>query len=62
MCAGANGDTGAPGQRCVSTTNRNSANRQGRDVRTALASPAIAAAAAIAGRLVDVRQLMETPA
>ncbi len=62
MCAGANGDTGAPGQRCVSTTNRNFENRQGRDVRTHLASPAMAAAAAVAGRLVDVRQLMESPA
>lgn len=62
MCAGANGDTGAPGQRCVSTTNRNFENRQGRDVRTHLASPAMAAAAAVAGRLVDVRQLMETTA
>ena len=62
MCAGANGDTGAPGQRCVSTTNRNFENRQGRDVRTHLTSPAMAAAAAVAGQLVDVRQLMESPA
>ncbi len=62
MCAGANGDTGAPGQRCVSTTNRNFENRQGRDVRTHLTSPAMAAAAAVAGQLVDVRQLMERPA
>lgn len=62
MCAGANGDIGSPGQRCVATSNRNFENRQGRDVRTHLASPVMAAAAAVAGRLVDVRQLMETPA
>jgi homoaconitase/3-isopropylmalate dehydratase large subunit len=62
MCAGANGDIGAPGQRCVATSNRNFENRQGRDVRTHLASPAMAAAAAVSGRLVDVRRLMETPA
>jgi 3-isopropylmalate/(R)-2-methylmalate dehydratase large subunit len=55
MCAGANGDTGAPGERCVSTTNRNFENRQGRGVRTHLASPVMAAAAAIAGQLVDAR-------
>ena len=62
MCAGANGDVGTAGQRCVSTTNRNFENRQGRDVRTHLTSPAMAAAAAVAGQLVDVRTLMETPA
>ena len=62
MCAGANGEIGAPGQRCVATSNRNFENRQGRDVRTNLASPAMAAAAAVTGRLVDVRRLMETPA
>ena len=56
MCAGANGDTATPGERCVSTTNRNFENRQGRGVRTHLASPAMAAAAAIAGRIVDVRE------
>jgi 3-isopropylmalate/(R)-2-methylmalate dehydratase large subunit len=56
MCAGANGDTGEPGERCVSTTNRNFENRQGRGVRTHLASPVMAAAAAIAGKLVDVRE------
>jgi 3-isopropylmalate/(R)-2-methylmalate dehydratase large subunit len=61
MCAGANGDIGAPGQRCVATSNRNFENRQGRDVRTHLTSPAMAAAAAVSGRLVDVRLLMETP-
>ena len=47
-----------PGQRVVSTTNRNFENRQGPKVRTHLASPATAAASAIAGRIADVRQLL----
>ncbi len=58
MCAGGNGDRGKAGERCVSTTNRNFENRQGKGVRTHLASPATAAAAAIAGKIVDVRQLL----
>jgi 3-isopropylmalate/(R)-2-methylmalate dehydratase large subunit len=57
MCAGGNGDRGEPGERCVSTTNRNFEGRQGQGVRTHLVSPATAAAAAIAGRIVDVRQM-----
>jgi 3-isopropylmalate/(R)-2-methylmalate dehydratase large subunit len=57
MCAGGNGDRGAPGERVVSTTNRNFENRQGAKVRTHLASPATAAAAAVTGRIADVRQL-----
>jgi 3-isopropylmalate/(R)-2-methylmalate dehydratase large subunit len=58
MCAGGNGDRGEPGERIVSTTNRNFENRQGPKVRTHLASPATAAASAIAGRIADVRQLV----
>jgi len=58
MCAGGNGDRGEPGERCVSTTNRNFENRQGARVRTHLASPATAAASAIAGHIADVRQLV----
>ena len=58
MCAGGNGDRGEPGERCVSTTNRNFENRQGPGVRTHLVSPATAAAAAVAGRITDVRRLL----
>jgi 3-isopropylmalate/(R)-2-methylmalate dehydratase large subunit len=58
MCAGSNGDRGEPGERIVSTTNRNFENRQGPKVRTHLASPATAAASAIAGHIADVRRLV----
>ena len=57
MCAGANGETAAAGERCLSTTNRNFENRQGRGVRTHLVGPAMAAAAALAGCIVDVHGL-----
>jgi 3-isopropylmalate/(R)-2-methylmalate dehydratase large subunit len=57
MCIGMNEDRIAPGERCASTSNRNFEGRQGRDGRTHLVSPAMAAAAAIAGRFVDVRTL-----
>ncbi len=55
MCLGMNPDILAPKQRCASTSNRNFEGRQGRDGRTHLVSPASAAAAAVAGRFVDVR-------
>jgi 3-isopropylmalate/(R)-2-methylmalate dehydratase large subunit len=58
MCAGGNGDRGEPGERCVSTTNRNFEHRQGPKVRTHLVSPATAAATAVAGRITDVRRLI----
>lgn len=60
MCVAANGETVPPGQRSVSTSNRNFVGRQGPGARTHLASPAMAAAAAIAGAIADVRRL-ETP-
>src|SRR5207253_2248078 len=55
MCLGMNADILQPGERCASTSNRNFEGRQGRGGRTHLMSPAMAAAAAVAGRLVDVR-------
>ena len=55
MCVAANGDYVAPLARCVSTSNRNFVGRQGPQARTHLASPAMAAAAAIAGEITDVR-------
>jgi len=55
MCLAANGEVVPPGQRSISTSNRNFVGRQGPGARTHLASPAMAAAAAIAGRIVDVR-------
>jgi 3-isopropylmalate/(R)-2-methylmalate dehydratase large subunit len=57
MCIGMNPDVLAPGERCASTSNRNFEGRQGRGGRTHLVSPAMAAAAAVAGRFVDVREL-----
>ena len=63
MCLGMNADTLAPGERCASTSNRNFEGRQGRGGRTHLVSPAMAAAAAVAGHFVDVRNLTaRTPA
>jgi 3-isopropylmalate/(R)-2-methylmalate dehydratase large subunit len=58
MCLATNGDTVAPGQRCASTSNRNFVGRQGPGARTHLMSPAMAAAAAVTGRLTDVRRLL----
>ncbi len=58
MCLAANGETIPPGQRCVSTSNRNFVGRQGPGARTHLASPAMAAAAAVTGQLFDVRRLL----
>jgi 3-isopropylmalate/(R)-2-methylmalate dehydratase large subunit len=55
MCLGMNPDKLTPGQRCASTSNRNFEGRQGPGGRTHLLSPAMAAAAALAGRLADVR-------
>lgn len=55
MCLGMNPDILDPGQRCASTSNRNFEGRQGRGGRTHLVSPAMAAAAAIAGHFVDIR-------
>jgi 3-isopropylmalate/(R)-2-methylmalate dehydratase large subunit len=56
MCAAVNDDVVPPGARCVSTSNRNFEGRQGPRARTHLASPAVAAAAAIAGVVTDVRR------
>ncbi len=57
QCVAANGEVVPPGQRCVSTSNRNFVGRQGPGARTHLASPALAAAAAVAGSIADVRRL-----
>jgi len=57
MCLAMNEDRLAPGERCASTSNRNFEGRQGRGGRTHLMSPAMAAAAAITGKLTDVRSL-----
>jgi 3-isopropylmalate/(R)-2-methylmalate dehydratase large subunit len=57
MCLGMNPDILMPGERCASTSNRNFEGRQGKGGRTHLVSPAMAAAAAIEGHFVDVREL-----
>ncbi len=57
MCGGSNGDLVARGERCASTTNRNFEGRQGPGALTHIMSPAMAAAAAVTGRLTDVRTL-----
>src|SRR5690606_21406184 len=61
MCLGMNEDIVPPGGRCASTSNRNFEGRQGKDARTHLVSPEMAAAAAIEGRFVDVRNYEKTP-
>ena len=58
MCIATNGDAVGPGQRCASTSNRNFAGRQGPGSRTHLMSPPMAAAAAVTGRITDVRKLL----
>jgi 3-isopropylmalate/(R)-2-methylmalate dehydratase large subunit len=57
MCLGMNPDQLKPGERCASTSNRNFEGRQGKGGRTHLVSPAMAAAAALAGHLTDVRKI-----
>jgi 3-isopropylmalate/(R)-2-methylmalate dehydratase large subunit len=59
MCLGMNPDRLKPGERCASTSNRNYEGRQGPGGRTHLMSPMMAAAAAVAGRIVDVREVLE---
>lgn len=58
MCVAVNGDLVEPGKRCASTSNRNFEGRQGPGARTHLMSPAMAAAAALAGRIADVRDYL----
>jgi 3-isopropylmalate/(R)-2-methylmalate dehydratase large subunit len=62
MCNGSNGEIVAPGRRCASTTNRNFEGRQGRNALTHIMSPSMVAAAAVAGRLADVREFDMIPA
>ena len=57
-CAATNGDSVPAGERCASTSNRNFEGRQGKGARTHLMSPAMVAAAAVSGKLTDVRKLM----
>lgn len=59
LCLGTNGEVVGPGERCASTSNRNFVGRQGRGARTHLMSPIMAAAAAVTGRLTDVRRMMD---
>ena len=59
-CVAMNGDSVRSGERCASTSNRNFEGRQGKGARTHLMSPAMAAAAAVTGRLTDVRKLVAT--
>jgi 3-isopropylmalate/(R)-2-methylmalate dehydratase large subunit len=59
MCLAMNADRLKPGERCASTSNRNFKGRQGAGGRTHLVSPAMAAAAAIAGHFVDIRTWIE---
>ena len=61
MCLGMNPDILAPGERCASTSNRNFEGRQGRGGRTHLVSPAMAAAAALEGHFVDIREYAMEP-
>lgn len=62
MCIAMNGDLAQPGQLVVSTSNRNFEGRQGKGARTVLASPATAAASALAGRIADPREYLTAPA
>src|SRR5699024_174334 len=61
MCLGMNDDIVPPGERCASTSNRNFEGRQGNRARTHLVSPEMAAAAAVEGRFVDVREYAGAP-
>jgi len=58
MCLAMNPDQLQPGERCAATSNRNFEGRQGRGGRTHLMSPAMAAAAALTGKLTDVREML----
>ena len=59
MCLAMNADKLGPGERCASTSNRNFEGRQGQGGRTHLVSPQMAAAAAIEGKFVDVRKMID---
>ena len=58
MCLAMNDDRLEPGERCASTSNRNFEGRQGKGARTHLMSPAMVAAAAVTGRITDVRTML----